>query len=574
MLYLCTFKTLYRDSHSLSTKAKAFKKYKSYMVSVDGLTVEFGGTTLFKDISFVINDKDRIALMGKNGAGKSTLLKILAGVRQASRGSVSAPKDTTIAYLPQHLMTKDGRTVFEEASQAFAHLHKMEAEIEAINKQLAERTDYESDEYMALIEQVATMSEKFYAIDMTHFEEDVEKTLLGLGFERTDFNRQTSEFSGGWRMRIELAKMLLQNPDVLLLDEPTNHLDIESIGWLEDFLIQSGKAVVVISHDRKFVDNITTRTIEVTMGRIYDYKVNYSEYLRLRAERREQQMKQYEEQQKMIQETKDFIERFKGTYSKTFQVQSRVKMLEKLELVEVDEEDTSALRLKFPPSPRSGQYPVIMDGVGKAFGEKRIFANVSLTIERGDKVAFVGRNGEGKSTLVKCIMNELQHEGSLQLGHNVQIGYFAQNQASLLDGELTVFQTIDDVAKGEIRNKIRDLLGAFMFGGEASTKKVKVLSGGERTRLALLKLLLEPVNLLILDEPTNHLDLRTKDVLKQALKDFDGTLICVSHDRDFLDGLVTKVYEFGHGRVREHLCGIYEFLENKKLESLQELERK
>lgn len=574
MLYLCTFKTLYRDSHPLSTKAKAFKKYKSYMVSVDGLTVEFGGTTLFKDISFVINDKDRIALMGKNGAGKSTLLKILAGVRQASRGSVSAPKDTTIAYLPQHLMTEDGRTVFEEASQVFAHLHQMEAEIEEINKQLAERTDYESDEYMALIEQVATMSEKFYAIDMTHFEEDVEKTLLGLGFERTDFNRQTSEFSGGWRMRIELAKMLLQNPDVLLLDEPTNHLDIESIGWLEDFLIQSGKAVVVISHDRKFVDNITTRTIEVTMGRIYDYKVNYSEYLRLRAERREQQMKQYEEQQKMIQETKDFIERFKGTYSKTFQVQSRVKMLEKLELVEVDEEDTSALRLKFPPSPRSGQYPVIMDGVGKAFDEKRIFANVSLTIERGDKVAFVGRNGEGKSTLVKCIMNELQHEGSLQLGHNVQIGYFAQNQASLLDGELTVFQTIDDVAKGEIRNKIRDLLGAFMFGGEASTKKVKVLSGGERTRLALLKLLLEPVNLLILDEPTNHLDLRTKDVLKQALKDFDGTLICVSHDRDFLDGLVTKVYEFGHGRVREHLCGIYEFLENKKLESLQELERK
>ena len=574
MLYLCTFKTLYRDSHPLSTKAKAFKKYESYMVSVDGLTVEFGGTTLFKDISFVINDKDRIALMGKNGAGKSTLLKILAGVRQASRGSVSAPKDTTIAYLPQHLMTEDGRTVFEEASQAFAHLHKMEAEIEAINKQLAERTDYESDEYMALIEQVATMSEKFYAIDMTHFEEDVEKTLLGLGFERTDFNRQTSEFSGGWRMRIELAKMLLQNPDVLLLDEPTNHLDIESIGWLEDFLIQSGKAVVVISHDRKFVDNITTRTIEVTMGRIYDYKVNYSEYLRLRAERREQQMKQYEEQQKMIQETKDFIERFKGTYSKTFQVQSRVKMLEKLELVEVDEEDTSALRLKFPPSPRSGQYPVIMDGVGKAFGEKRIFANVSLTIERGDKVAFVGRNGEGKSTLVKCIMNELQHEGSLQLGHNVQIGYFAQNQASLLDGELTVFQTIDDVAKGEIRNKIRDLLGAFMFGGEASTKKVKVLSGGERTRLALLELLLEPVNLLILDEPTNHLDLRTKDVLKQALRDFDGTLICVSHDRDFLDGLVTKVYEFGHGRVREHLCGIYEFLENKKMESLQELERK
>ena len=544
------------------------------MLSVDGLTVEFGGTTLFSDISFVINDKDRIALMGKNGAGKSTLLKILAGVRTATRGQVSAPKDTVVAYLPQHLMTEDGRTVFEEASQAFAHLHEMEAHIDELNRQLAERTDYESDDYMALIEEVATLSEKFYAIDMTHFEEDVEKTLLGLGFERRDFTRQTSEFSGGWRMRIELAKMLLQKPDVLLLDEPTNHLDIESIGWLEGFLINNGKAVVVISHDRKFGDNITTRTIEVTMGRIYDYKVNYSQYLQLRAERREQQMKQWEEQQKMIQETKDFIERFKGTYSKTFQVQSRVKMLEKLELVEVDEEDTSHLRLKFPPAPRSGQYPVVMDGVGKAFGEKRIFSNVSLTIERGDKVAFVGRNGEGKSTLVKCIMQELEHEGSLQLGHNVQIGYFAQNQASLLDGELTVFQTIDDVAKGEVRNKIRDLLGAFMFGGEASTKKVKVLSGGERTRLALLKLLLEPVNLLILDEPTNHLDLRTKDVLKQALQDFDGTLICVSHDRDFLDGLVTKVYEFGHGRVREHLCGIYEFLQAKKMEELQELERK
>lgn len=541
------------------------------MVSVDGLAVEFGGTTLFSDISFVINEKDRIALMGKNGAGKSTLLKILAGVRNATRGSVSAPKDTVIAYLPQHLMTEDGRTVFEEASQAFAHLHEMEDHIEELNRQLGERTDYESESYMALIEEVATLSEKFYAIDMTHFEEDVEKTLLGLGFERSDFHRQTNEFSGGWRMRIELAKMLLQKPDVLLLDEPTNHLDIESIGWLEDFLINNGKAVVVISHDRKFVDNITTRTIEVTMGRIYDYKVNYSQYLQLRAERREQQMKQYEEQQKMIQETKDFIERFKGTYSKTFQVQSRVKMLEKLELIEVDEEDTSALRLKFPPSPRSGQYPVIMEGVGKAFDEKRIFSNVSLTVERGDKVAFVGRNGEGKSTMVKCIMQQLEHEGTLTLGHNVQIGYFAQNQASLLDGELTVFQTIDDVAKGEIRNKIRDLLGAFMFGGEASTKKVKVLSGGERTRLALLKLLLEPVNLLILDEPTNHLDLKTKDVLKQALLDFDGTLICVSHDRDFLDGLVTKVYEFGGGRVREHLCGIYEFLESKKAEELQRM---
>ena len=544
------------------------------MVSVDGLTVEFGGTTLFKDISFVINEKDRIALMGKNGAGKSTLLKILAGVRNATRGQVSAPKDTIIAYLPQHLMTEDGRTVFEEASQAFAHLHQMEAEIEELNRQLTERTDYDSDEYMALIEEVATKSEKFYAIDMTHFEEDVEKTLLGLGFERKDFTRQTSEFSGGWRMRIELAKMLLRNPDILLLDEPTNHLDIESIGWLEEFIINNGKTVVVISHDRKFVDNITTRTIEVTMGRIYDYKVNYSQYLQLRAERREQQMKQFEEQQKMIQETKDFIERFKGTYSKTLQVQSRVKMLEKLEIIEVDEEDTSALRLKFPPSPRSGQYPVITDGVGKAFGDKRIFSNVTLTVERGDKIAFVGRNGEGKSTLVKCIMNELEHEGELKLGHNVQIGYFAQNQASMLDEELTVFQTIDDVAKGDIRNKIRDLLGAFMFGGEASSKKVKVLSGGERTRLAIMKLLLEPVNLLILDEPTNHLDLKTKDILKQALRDFDGTLICVSHDRDFLDGLVSKVYEFGHGRVREHLCGIYEFLETKKLEGLQELERR
>lgn len=544
------------------------------MISVEGLAVEFGGTTLFSDISFQINEKDRIALMGKNGAGKSTLLKILAGVRQPTRGHVGVPKDCTVAYLPQHLMTEDGRTVFEEASQAFAHLHEMEAEINRLNEELTTRTDYESDDYMALIERVASMSEKFYAIDLTHFEEDVEKTLLGLGFERTDFARPTSDFSGGWRMRIELAKLLLQNPDVLLLDEPTNHLDIESIQWLEDFLINSGKAVIVISHDRKFVDNITTRTIEVTMGRIYDYKVNYSHYLELRKERREQQMKQYEEQQKMIQETKDFIERFKGTYSKTLQVQSRVKMLEKLELVEMDEEDTSALRLKFPPSPRSGSYPVIMEGVGKAYGDHVVFRNATLTVERGDKVAFVGRNGEGKSTLVKCIMGELEHEGTLTLGHNVQIGYFAQNQASLLDENLTVFQTIDDVAKGEIRNKIRDLLGAFMFGGEESTKKVKVLSGGERTRLAMIKLLLEPVNLLILDEPTNHLDMKTKDILKQALMDFDGTLIVVSHDRDFLDGLVTKVYEFGHQRVREHLCGIYEFLETKKMENLQELEKK
>ena len=544
------------------------------MLTIDNLTVEFSGTTLFRDISFVINPGDRIALMGKNGAGKSTLLKILAGVRTATRGTVTAPRGTVIAYLPQHLMTEDGRTVYDEAAQAFAHLHRMEAEIEDLNRQLAERTDYESDEYMALIEEVATKSEKFYAIDMTHFEEDIEKTLLGLGFDRADFGRQTAEFSGGWRMRIELAKMLLQNPDVLLLDEPTNHLDIESIEWLEQFLVSNGKAVVVISHDRKFVDNITTRTIEVTMGRIYDYKVNYSHYLQLRQERREQQRKQWEDQQKMIQETKDFIERFKGTYAKTLQVQSRVRMLEKLELVEVDEEDTSALRLKFPPAPRSGQYPIIMDDLGKAFDDKRIFSHVSLTIHRGDKVAFVGRNGEGKSTLVRCIMGQLEHEGTLTLGHNVKIGYFAQNQASLLDENLTVFQTIDDVAQGDIRLKIRDLLGAFMFGGEASAKKVKVLSGGERTRLALMKLLLEPVNLLILDEPTNHLDLKTKDILKQALQDFDGTLIVVSHDRDFLDGLVSKVYEFGHGRVREHLCGIYEFLESKAMENLQELEKK
>ena len=544
------------------------------MVSVDGLAVEFGGTTLFSDISFQINEKDRIALMGKNGAGKSTLLKILAGVRQPTRGRVTAPKDCVIAYLPQHLMTEDGRTVFEEASMAFSHLKEMEREIEVLNNELATRTDYESEDYMALIEKVATMSEKFYAIDLTHFEEDVEKALLGLGFERSDFTRPTSDFSGGWRMRIELAKLLLQDPDVLLLDEPTNHLDIESIQWLEHFLTESARAVVVISHDRKFVDNITTRTIEVTMGRIYDYKVNYSKYLELRKERREQQMKQYEEQQKMIQETKDYIERFKGTYSKTLQVQSRVKMLEKLQIIEVDEEDTSALRLKFPPSPRSGNYPVTMEDVGKRYGDHRVFGGVNLTVERGNKIAFVGRNGEGKSTLVKCIMGEIEHEGTLTLGHNVQIGYFAQNQASLLDGELTAFQTIDDVAQGEIRTKIRDLLGAFMFGGEESTKKVKVLSGGERTRLALLKLLLNPVNLLILDEPTNHLDLKTKDILKQALVAFDGTLIVVSHDRDFLDGLVSKVYEFGHGKVREHLCGIYEFLEQKKLENLQELERK
>lgn len=543
------------------------------MISIDGLTVEFGGSALFSDISFVINEKDRIALMGKNGAGKSTLLKILAGVREPSRGKVSAPKDTVIAYLPQHLMTEDGRTVFEETAQAFAHLHEMEAEIEAINKELETRTDYESDSYMELIERVSTLSEKFYSIEEINYDADIEKTLLGLGFKREDFTRQTSEFSGGWRMRIELAKLLLKKPDVLLLDEPTNHLDIESIQWLEDFLIENGQAVVVISHDRAFVDHITTRTIEVTMGRIYDYKVNYSSYLQLRQERRVQQQKAFDEQQKMIAETREFIERFKGTYSKTLQVQSRVKMLEKLEILEVDEEDTSALRLKFPPSPRSGSYPVTIENVAKSYGDHTVFRNANLTIERGDKIAFVGKNGEGKSTLVKCIMKEIEHDGTLTIGHNVMIGYFAQNQASLLDENLTVFQTIDDVAVGDVRNKIKDLLGAFMFGGENSTKKVKVLSGGERTRLAMIKLLLEPVNLLILDEPTNHLDMKTKDILKQALLDFDGTLIVVSHDRDFLDGLVTKVYEFGNQRVTEHLEGIYEFLQRKKMENLNELER-
>lgn len=543
------------------------------MISVDGLTVEFGGTTLFADVSFVINEKDRIALMGKNGAGKSTLLKILAEAREASRGKISSPKDTVIAYLPQHLMTEDGRTVFEETAQAFAHLHEMEREIEVLNKELETRTDYDSESYYELIERVSTLSEKFYSIDATNYDADVEKTLFGLGFKREDFNRQTSDFSGGWRMRIELAKILLKNPDVILLDEPTNHLDIESIQWLEDFLITSSKAVIVISHDRAFVDRITTRTIEVTMGRIYDYKVNYSKYLELRKDRRVQQQKAFDDQQKMIAETREFIDRFKGTYSKTLQVQSRVKTLEKLEILEVDEEDTSALRLKFPPSPRSGSYPVAVDGLSKSYGDYNVFANANLTIERGDKIAFVGKNGEGKSTLVKCIMKEIDFDGTLTLGHNVMIGYFAQNQASLLDENLTVFQTIDDVAQGDIRNRIKDLLGAFMFGGENSAKKVKVLSGGERTRLAMIKLLLEPVNLLILDEPTNHLDMKTKDILKSALKDFDGTLIVVSHDRDFLDGLVTKVYEFGNKKVTEHLSGIYEFLEHKKMENLRELER-
>ena len=543
------------------------------MISVDGLTVEFGGTTLFKDISFAINEKDRIALMGKNGAGKSTLLKIIAGVRTATGGRVTAPKDAVIAYLPQHLLTEDNRTVFEETSQAFAHIFEMEQQIEAMNNELATRTDFESESYYKLIEDVSALSEKYYSIEETNFAAEVEKILLGLGFTRDDFSRPTSEYSGGWRMRIELAKILLQKPDLILLDEPTNHMDIESIQWLEEFLINSAKAVIVISHDRAFIDNITTRTIEVTMGRIYDYKVNYTKYLELRRERREQQQKAYDEQQKMIADTQEFIERFKGTYSKTLQVQSRVKMLEKLDILEVDEEDTSALRLKFPPSPRMGTFAVNVAGVSKSYDEHLVYRNVSLTINRGERVAFVGKNGEGKSTLVKSIMGEIDFEGSLSLGHNVQIGYFAQNQASLLDEELTVFQTIDDVAKGDIRSKIKDILGAFMFGGDNSTKKVKVLSGGERTRLAMIKLLLEPVNLLILDEPTNHLDMKTKDILKSALIDFDGTLILVSHDRDFLDSLVDKVYEFGNKQVKEHLGGIKYFLEKKKMENLRELER-
>ena len=545
------------------------------MISVDGLTVEFGDRALFKDISFVINEKDRIALMGKNGAGKSTLLKILAGERQPNRGNISIPKDTVIAYLPQHLMTENSRSVFEETSQAFAHLFAMEKRIEELNRQLTERTDYDSPEYYKLIEEVSTLSEKYYSIDATHYEADVEKILLGLGFQREDFDRPTGDFSGGWRMRIELAKMLLKNPDVLLLDEPTNHLDIDSIQWLEEFLINNGKAVVVISHDRTFVDNITTRTIEVTMGRIYDYKVNYSQYLILRQERRIQQQKAYDEQQKMIAETKEFIERFKGTYSKTLQVQSRVKMLEKLEILEVDEEDTSALRLKFPPAPRSGNYPVIVQDLSKSYGDHAVFEGAHFTIERGEKVAFVGRNGEGKSTLVKCIMGEIDdYTGKLNLGHNVQIGYFAQNQASLLDESLTVYQTVDDVTPSELKSKIKDLLGAFMFSGDDIDKRVKVLSGGERTRLAMIKLLLSPVNLLILDEPTNHLDLKTKDILKNALIDFDGTLIVVSHDRDFLSGLVKKVYEFGNKRVKEHLENIHGFLQKKKMENLREIERK
>jgi ATP-binding cassette subfamily F protein 3 len=543
------------------------------MITIDGLAVEFSGSTLFSDVSFSINENDKIALMGKNGAGKSTLLKILSGQQKATRGNISAPKEYKIAYLPQHLLTEDDATVFEETSKAFAELFSMKAEMDALNHELTVRTDYDSDEYYKIIERVSELSEKYYSIEDVNYEAEVEKVLFGLGFLRVDFSRPTSEFSGGWRMRIELAKILLQNPDLILLDEPTNHMDIESIQWLEDFLMNQAKAVVLISHDRAFVDHVTNRTIEVTMGRIYDYKAKYSHYLELRKERREQQQKQFEEQRKMIEENMLFIERFKGTYSKTNQVQSRVKMLEKLPVIEVDEVDSSALRLKFPPAPRSGSYPVTVSELKKSYGDHVVFENASLTIERGQKVSFVGKNGEGKSTMIKAIMGEIPFEGKLELGHNVKIGYFAQNQASLLDENLTIFETIDNIAEGDIRTKTKDILGAFMFGGDDITKKVKVLSGGEKTRLAMIKLLLEPVNLLILDEPTNHLDMKTKDIIKDALKQFDGTLILVSHDRDFLDGLAEKVFEFGNKRVKEHFEDIAGFLALKKMESLKEIEK-
>jgi ATP-binding cassette subfamily F protein 3 len=544
------------------------------MITVNDISVHFGGTTLFSDVSFAINENDKIALMGKNGAGKSTLLKIIAGESKPSGGNISAPKDAVIAYLPQHLLTSDNATVMEEASKAFGEIFKMKAEIDQINEQLTIRTDYESDDYMKLIERVSDLSEKFYAIEEINYEAEVEKILVGLGFEREDFSRQTSEFSGGWRMRIELAKILLKKPDLILLDEPTNHMDIESIQWLEDFLINSAKAVVVISHDRAFVDNITNRTIEVTMGRIYDYKAKYSHYLELRKDRRIHQQKAYDEQQKMIAENQEFIDRFKGTFSKTLSVQSRVKMLEKIVPVEIDEIDTSALKLKFPPAIRSGQYPVIVKDLEKSYGDHLIFKDANIVIERGDTVAFVGKNGEGKSTMIKAIMKEIEiNSGSAEVGHNAMIGYFAQNQASLLDENATIFETIDSIAVGEVRTQIKNILGAFMFHGDDITKKVKVLSGGEKTRLAMIKLLLEPVNLLILDEPSNHLDMKTKDIIKDALRDFDGTLILVSHDRDFLDGLATKVFEFGNKRVKEHFEDIKGFLAHKKMESLREIEK-
>ena len=542
------------------------------MISVEGLRVEFGGFTLFDDVSFVINKKDRIALVGKNGAGKSTMLKILAGLQSPTGGVVSIPKETTIGYLPQQMQLKDIRTIREEAEMAFDHIHDMEREINLLNEQLAERTDYESEAYHKIIDKVTHLSEQFQMMGGSNYHAELERTLIGLGFLREDFDRPTSEFSGGWRMRIELAKLLLRRPDVLLLDEPTNHLDIESIQWLENFIATRANAVILVSHDRAFIDNTTSRTIEIELGHIYDYKVKYSDYVVLRKERREQQLRAYENQQKKLADTEAFIERFRYKATKSTQVQSRIKQLEKIERIEVDEIDTAMLNLKFPPAPHSGSYPVIAEEVSKSYGDHLIFEHVNLTIKRGEKVAFVGKNGEGKSTLVKCIMNEIPFEGSLKLGHGVKIGYFAQNQAQLLDDNMTVFDTVDYVAQGDIRTKIRDILGAFMFGGEASEKKVAVLSGGERSRLAMIRLLLEPVNLLILDEPTNHLDMRSKDVLKNALKDFDGTVIVVSHDREFLDGLVEKVYEFGNKRVVEHLGGIYEFLERKKMQNLQELE--
>ena len=544
------------------------------MISVEGLKVEFNATPLFEDVSYVINKKDRIALVGKNGAGKSTMLKILAGIQQPTSGVVAVPRECTIGYLPQVMVLSDERTVMQEAELAFEHIFEMQADIERMNQQLAERTDYDSEDYQKLIDRFTHENERFLMMGGTNYRAEVERTLQGLGFCREDFDRPTSEFSGGWRMRIELAKLLLRRPDVLLLDEPTNHLDIESIQWLENFLSTRANAVVLVSHDRAFLNNVTTRTIEITCGRIYDYKVKYDEFVTFRKERREQQLRAYENQQKQIQDTEEFIERFRYKATKAVQVQSRIKQLEKIERIEVDEEDNSALRLKFVCSSRSGNYPVICEDVAKAYGSHIIFHDVNLTINRGEKVAFVGKNGEGKSTLVKCIMDEItDYTGKLTLGHNVQIGYFAQNQAQLLDENLTVFDTIDRVAVGDIRLKIRDILGAFMFGGEASDKKVKVLSGGERTRLAMIKLLLEPVNFLILDEPTNHLDMRSKDVLKEAIRDFDGTVIIVSHDRDFLDGLATKVYEFGGGLVKEHLGGIYDFLQKKQIESLNDLQK-
>lgn len=543
------------------------------MITVNDISVQFGGSTLFSGVNFSINENDKIALMGKNGAGKSTLLKIIAGENKPSSGNVSAPKDTVIAYLPQHLLTTDDCTVMQETSKAFASVFDMKQKIDQINEELTVRTDYESDAYMKLIETVSELSEKYYAIEEVNYEAEVEKVLKGLGFTREDFQRKTSEFSGGWRMRIELAKILLQKPDLILLDEPTNHMDIESIEWLEDFLLNQAKAVMVISHDRTFVDNITNRTIEVTMGKIYDYKAKYSDYLLLRADRREHQLKAYQEQQKMIAENMEFIERFKGTYSKTLQVQSRVKMLEKLDIIEVDEVDNSALRLKFAAAPRSGQYPVVVKELTKTYGDHTVFNKADIVVERGQKVAFVGKNGQGKSTMIKAIMSQIDFDGDLEIGHNIQIGYFAQNQASLLDEDLTIFDTVDRIAQGDIRTQIKNILGAFMFQGDDIQKKVKVLSGGEKTRLAMVKLLLEPYNLLILDEPTNHLDMKTKDIIKAALKEFEGTIILVSHDRDFLDGLAQKVFEFSNKRVIEHFEDIKGFLATKKMESLKEIEK-